>query len=46
MPYITLVDVILNRQQTDKLLVIKDQNLNALSVAAAGAAPPPTGRAA
>lgn len=42
----TLVDVILNRHQTDKLLQVRDSRLNPIAVAAAPAQPQRTGRAA
>jgi hypothetical protein len=44
----TLVDVVLNRRQTDKLLELKDGQLRSIAGAAPVAAPlaqPPTGRA-
>jgi len=45
----TLVDVVLNRIQTDKLLEVKDGGLQSIAIAAAATAPnapAPTGRAA
>jgi hypothetical protein len=42
----TLVDVILNRRQTDKLLQVRDSVLNTIGVEAARTGPPRTGRAA
>lgn len=41
----TLVDVVLNRRQTDKLLQIKDRHLASLAVGTAAAVVPRTGRA-
>jgi hypothetical protein len=42
----TLVDVILNRRQTDTLLQVRDSGLNTIGVAAAPIGPQRTGRAA
>jgi hypothetical protein len=42
----TLVDVILNRRQTDKLLQVRDSGLNTIGVATAADGPQRTGRAA
>jgi hypothetical protein len=42
----TFVDVVLDRCQTDKLLVVKDSELQVLAIAPQGVAAGPTGRAA